>query len=41
MILDDEEGMDVHALLRDRMFIFRRIYGEVRGDFEKFESDWS
>jgi hypothetical protein len=36
----DEMGLGRHGLLRDRMYIFRRIYNEVKEDFNKFESEW-
>jgi hypothetical protein len=37
---DNENEADAHALLEDRMDIFRRIYGEVKDEFKKFEEDW-
>ena len=37
---EEENGLDVHGILGDRMDTFRRIYEEVKVDFKRFESDW-
>jgi hypothetical protein len=37
---DSENEADAHTLLEERMDIFRRIYGEVKDEFKKFEEDW-
>lgn len=37
---DDQEEVDAHTLLGERMDIFRRIYSDVRDDFKKFEDEW-
>ena len=35
-----QDGLRAHDLLSDRMDMFRRIYGEVKEHFSRFESDW-
>jgi len=32
---------DTHGLLRERMDIFRRIFNDVKKDFQQFEADWT
>jgi hypothetical protein len=36
----EQDGMDPNHSLNERMDIFRRIYGEVKIDFERFQSQW-
>jgi len=35
----DHDNPDVHDALRERMDIFRRIYGQVKEDFRKLEAE--
>ncbi|MFI5155932.1 MAG: hypothetical protein ACHQEM_07085 [Chitinophagales bacterium] len=37
---ENDASADAHSLLGERMDIFRRIYGEVKDDFKKFEEAW-
>jgi len=37
----EEPGSDIHHILRERMDTFRKLYDEVREDFNRFESDWT
>ena len=38
--MPEPEGSHAHDVLRDRMDTFRRIYVEVRNDFQRFETEW-
>src|ERR1700749_2756111 len=33
-----DEGLDAHAMLHERMNMFRRIYEEVKEEFRRFEA---
>lgn len=35
------DGSRTHDVLRDRMDTFRRIYDDVKEDFQRFETDWT
>ncbi len=36
----EQNGAQKHDALNERMDTFRRIYEEVKADFERFESEW-
>lgn len=37
---NEEEDHDIHAHLADRMETFRKLYFELKDDFQKFESEY-
>ncbi|MBS1600537.1 MAG: hypothetical protein JST75_20085 [Bacteroidetes bacterium] len=38
--MSTQSGYRAHDLLSERMDMFRRIYGEVKDHFKRFEAEW-